>query len=249
MMTLSRNIRGADYAAIYVVGDLHGCYRLLMQELEKIRFNFEQDLLICTGDLVDRGSENLECISLLDQPWFLSVRGNHEEMCIKGRDDVWIQDMHARNGGEWIYLLSTEKQDELSEIFSQLPLVIEIQLEDKKIGILHADEDKKIGILHADEDKKIGILHADIDIHDWNQFKTNIAKGERKIPGLTSAYTNALWGRGRIRHHSKRYGTVKNIDEVYLGHTIVKRHTQIDNCHYIDVGSSYTQQLCIVKIK
>lgn len=227
MMTLSRNIRGADYAAIYVVGDLHGCYRLLMQELEKIRFNFEQDLLICTGDLVDRGSENLECISLLDQPWFSSVRGNHEEMCIKGRDDVWIQDMHARNGGEWFYLLSTEKQDELSEIFSQLPLVIEIQLEDKKIGILHAD----------------------IDIHDWNQFKTNIAKGERKIPGLTSAYTNALWGRGRIRHHSKRYGTVKNIDEVYLGHTIVKRHTQIDNCHYIDVGSSYTQQLCIVKIK
>ncbi len=227
MMTLSRNIRGADYAAIYVVGDLHGCYRLLMQELEKIRFNFEQDLLICTGDLVDRGSENLECISLLDQPWFSSVRGNHEEMCIKGRDDVWIQDMHARNGGEWFYLLSTEKQDELSEILSKLPLVIEIQLEDKNIGILHAD----------------------IDIHDWNQFKTNIAKGERKIPGLTSAYTNALWGRGRIRHYSKRYGTVKNIDEIYLGHTIVKRHTQIDNCHYIDVGSSYTQQLCIVKIK
>lgn len=227
MMTLSRNIRGADYAAIYVVGDLHGCYRLLMQELEKIRFNFEQDLLICTGDLVDRGSENLECISLLDQPWFSSVRGNHEEMCIKGRDDVWIQDMHARNGGEWFYLLSTEKQDELSEILSKLPLVIEIQLEDKNIGILHAD----------------------IDIHDWNQFKTNIAKGERKIPGLTSAYTNALWGRGRIRHHSKRYGTVKNIDEIYLGHTIVQRHTQIDNCHYIDIGSSYTQKLCIVKIK
>lgn len=227
MMTLSRNIRGADYAAIYVVGDLHGCYRLLMQELEKIRFNFEQDLLICTGDLVDRGSENLECISLLDQPWFSSVRGNHEEMCIKGRYDVWIQDMHARNGGEWFYLLSTEKQDELSEILSKLPLVIEIQLEDKNIGILHAD----------------------IDIHDWNQFKTNIAKGERKIPGLTSAYTNALWGRGRIRHHSKRYGTVKNIDEIYLGHTIVKRHTQIDNCHYIDIGSSYTQKLCIVKIK
>lgn len=227
MMTLSRNIRGADYAAIYVVGDLHGCYRLLMQELEKIRFNFEQDLLICTGDLVDRGSENLECISLLDQPWFSSVRGNHEEMCIKGRDDVWIQDMHARNGGEWFYLLSKEKQDELSEILSKLPLVIEIQLEDKNIGILHAD----------------------IDIHDWNQFKTNIAKGERKIPGLTSAYTNALWGRGRIRHHSKRYGTVKNIDEIYLGHTIVKRHTQIDNCHYIDIGSSYTQKLCIVKIK
>lgn len=227
MPALTRTIEGKDYAAIYVVGDLHGCYSLLTQELEKINFDFEHDLLICTGDLVDRGNENLECVSLLDQPWFSSVRGNHEEMCIKGRQDVWIQEMHARNGGEWFYLLSTEKQDELSEIFSELPLVIEVQLENKKIGILHAD----------------------IDIQDWEIFKAKIAKGERKIPGLTSAYTNALWGRGRIRHHSHRYGTVKNIDEIYLGHSIVKRPTQIDNCHYIDIGSSYTHQLCIVKIK
>lgn len=227
MTALCRTIQGTDYAAIYVVGDLHGCYRLLMQELEKVCFNFETDLLICTGDLVDRGRENLECVSLLDQPWFCSVRGNHEEMCIKGRDDVWMQEMHARNGGEWFYLLPIEKQDQLSDIFLSLPLVIEVQLEDKKIGILHAD----------------------IDIHDWNRFKKRIAKGERKIPGFTSAYTNTLWGRGRIRHHSRRYRTVKKVDEIYLGHTIVRGHTQIDNCHYIDVGSSYTQRLCIVKIK
>ena len=65
---------------IYVVGDLHGCYSLLMQELQNIHFDFQNDLLICTGDLIDRGNENLECISLLDQTWFLTVRGNHEEM-------------------------------------------------------------------------------------------------------------------------------------------------------------------------
>ena len=94
----------------YVVGDLHGCYSLLMQELEKVHFNFEKDLLICTGDLVDRGNENLECVSLVSQPWFYCVRGNHEEMCIKGRDDAWIQDMHAQNGGEWFYLLLTENR-------------------------------------------------------------------------------------------------------------------------------------------
>ena len=46
---------------------------------------------------------------------------------------------------------------------------------------------------------------------------------------------------------SDKPGTVQF--KTYLGHTIVKKHTQIDNCHYIDVGSSYTQKLCIVKIK
>ena len=42
---------------------------------------------------------------------------------------------------------------------------------------------------------------------------------------------------------------VDGIDEIYLGHTIVKEHTKIDNCHYIDVGSSFTKKLCIVKIQ
>ena len=69
----------ADHAnRIYVVGDLHGCHGLLLQELKKINFDFHNDLLVCTGDLVDRGTENLECISLLEESWFHTVRGNHE---------------------------------------------------------------------------------------------------------------------------------------------------------------------------
>ena len=101
---LTINTNQTDH--IYVVGDLHGCYSLLMQELQKNHFDFQNDVLICTGDLVDRGEENLACISLLDQPWFYTVRGNHEEMCIKSPHDPKIKDIHARNGGEWFYQLS-----------------------------------------------------------------------------------------------------------------------------------------------
>ena len=52
---------------LYIVGDLHGCYQLLIAEIRNVDFNFEKDLLICTGDLIDRGAENLECIALLEQ--------------------------------------------------------------------------------------------------------------------------------------------------------------------------------------
>ena len=218
----------ADHAnRVYMVGDLHGCHSLLIQELQKIHFDFQIDVLICTGDLVDRGEENLACISLLDQPWFYTVRGNHEEMCIKSPHDPKIKDIHARNGGEWFYQLSQTQRLEIIERFKQLPLVIEVQLEYKKIGVVHAD----------------------IDIHNWNAFKQDISQGDYNIPGVTSAYSNALWGRGRIRNHSEHYDNVENIDEIYLGHTIVKEHTKIDNCHYIDVGSSFTKKLCIVKIQ
>ena len=206
MVEIVKSIDGQKISSVYIVGDLHGCYSLLMQELKKIDFDFENDLVICTGDLVDRGVENLECISLLDQPWFFTVRGNHEEMCIRSPHDRKIKDIHARNGGEWFYQLSSRKQSEISSRFQQLPLVIEVQLGHKKIGVVHAD----------------------IDIHDWNAFKQDIMQGDYKISGVTSAYSNALWGRGRIRQHSAHYDVVENIDEIYIGHTIVKEQTQVE---------------------
>lgn len=35
---------------VYVVGDIHGCYALLKQELGKIGFDYSKDLLIGVGD-------------------------------------------------------------------------------------------------------------------------------------------------------------------------------------------------------
>ena len=227
MMNHVQSIDGSVFKSVYVVGDLHGSYQLLMRQLMTIDFDFENDLLICTGDLIDKGKENLECISLIDKPWFKSVRGNHEEMCIKGLFDLKLRQLHERNGGEWFYQLPSHHQYKIIKSFEDLPLVIELQLQEKKIGVVHAD----------------------IDIHEWGAFKADIVQGNYEIQGMNSAYENALWGRGRIKNYSDNYDVVENIDEIYLGHTIVREMTQIDNCYYLDVGSSFTNKLCLVKIK
>ncbi|MEN4503480.1 metallophosphoesterase, partial [Enterobacter hormaechei subsp. xiangfangensis] len=83
-MSMYQRINGADWRNIFVVGDLHGCYTLLMNELEKVSFDPAHDLLISVGDLVDRGAENVECMELITMPWFRAVRGNHEQMMIDG---------------------------------------------------------------------------------------------------------------------------------------------------------------------
>ena len=67
---------------LFVVGDIHGCYDELMQGLEQVNFDFQNDLLIAVGDLVDRGSDSLKCLNLIDEPWFKAILGNHEEMCV-----------------------------------------------------------------------------------------------------------------------------------------------------------------------
>ena len=39
---------------LFSMGDLHGMYNLLMAKLEQICFDFDKDLLVSVGDLVDR---------------------------------------------------------------------------------------------------------------------------------------------------------------------------------------------------
>ncbi|MDC5690013.1 metallophosphoesterase, partial [Acinetobacter baumannii] len=45
---------------LFVVGDIHGCYDEFMDELIEVSFNFEEDMVISVGDLVDRGKDSLK---------------------------------------------------------------------------------------------------------------------------------------------------------------------------------------------
>ena len=209
---------------LFVVGDLHGCYELLMNQLTNLQFNFEQDLLVSVGDLVDRGPDSLKCLNLIDAPWFKAVLGNHEEMCLQSHVDHSMARLHAQHGGEWFYALSIEHQQQLIEKLKTVPVVLEIEFKNKKYGFVHAD----------------------IDVNDWSKFKSAIQLQHGKTREI------ALWGRSRIYN---RYGlfskfkTVQGIEQIFLGHTIVKEVTQRDNCLYIDTGAYLGHPLTIIEIK
>ena len=81
---------------VFVVGDLHGSYSLLKEELKSVGFNYNTDFLIAVGDLVDRNTENEKCVGLLNEHWFTSIKGNHEDFCYKG-----IMDDHIKYYGDW----------------------------------------------------------------------------------------------------------------------------------------------------
>ncbi|MDE1484749.1 metallophosphoesterase [Xenorhabdus bovienii] len=135
-------IEGDRYDRVFVVGDLHGCYQLLMDKLQQIDFNYETDLLISVGDLIDRGDRNVECLDLITQSWFRAVRGNHEQMAIdalfhNGDSDLWFQ-----NGGHWFLYLDYEQEILAKALLAkaeQLPLIIEVNAGHKKIVVAHAD--------------------------------------------------------------------------------------------------------------
>lgn len=152
--TLIRHYEVNKTGKDFVVGDIHGHYDVLIEQLELIHFDFKNDRLFSVGDLVDRGEQNLEVLRLLDEKWFYAVRGNHEQMIIDRYESLvnkpaWsntikIKDdarrIHIANGGQWFDELSEEEgRDYVYEKIKELPYVITFNSEAKLIGIIHAE--------------------------------------------------------------------------------------------------------------
>ncbi len=64
----------------FVMGDIHGAYKALVQCLERSNFNKETDTLIQLGDVADGWSEVYQCVEeLLSIKNLISIKGNHDQ--------------------------------------------------------------------------------------------------------------------------------------------------------------------------
>lgn len=68
----------------FVIGDIHSHYDEMMELFKVVQFDFENDLLISLGDLVDRGPKPIEVIEkLMTVKNFIHILGNHDEWCFQ----------------------------------------------------------------------------------------------------------------------------------------------------------------------
>lgn len=138
-----KRIDGTKYRHIYVVGDTHGQYKKLMEQLEDIEFDREHDLLVSVGDLIDRGPESAKMLTLLDEPWFECVRGNHEDLASSaiGELEECAVGLWLRNGGVWILDIppGAERDAVIDKLMltTELPFIIEIQCTEQKVVVVH----------------------------------------------------------------------------------------------------------------
>ncbi|VXA86983.1 conserved hypothetical protein [Acinetobacter sp. 8I-beige] len=213
---------------LFVVGDLHGCYVELMDQLSIINFDFSKDLLISVGDLIDRGRDSLKCLELTKEPWFKAIRGNHEQMCLEARLADEMINLHCKHGGDWLYRLTFAEQVDCLDLCLNLPIILEVNFRGKLYGFVHAD----------------------IDFNDWQKFKKSILKNDYFTNYKSSTLQNALWGRSRILHgqNNKNFQKVEGIDGIYLGHTLVQQPIKIQNCFYIDTGMVIGKSLTIQEL-
>ncbi len=89
---------------IFVVGDIHGCYRTLCKLLyENIKIE-DGDLIYFLGDLVDRGPRVKEAVNEVIKLWrngnAIALKGNHEEMLLRSITDPEYFSLWFFNGCE-----------------------------------------------------------------------------------------------------------------------------------------------------
>lgn len=110
--------------ALYLAGDLQGCYDELCRLLDQVRFDPAVDQLWLTGDLVARGSDSLSCLRLVhklsQQGAARTVVGNHDLHLLS--IDAGVK--RAKPGDRLSALLQAPDRPELIDWLRRQPLLI-----------------------------------------------------------------------------------------------------------------------------
>lgn len=87
----------------FAIGDIHGCLAALMQLDQEIQFR-STDVVVTLGDYVDRGPDSCGVIEFLialgRRCQLIPLRGNHEIMMLRARDDRSALADWISNGGD-----------------------------------------------------------------------------------------------------------------------------------------------------
>ena len=122
-----------------MVGDVHGCVSALRYLLHEIGFDPARDRLFSVGDLVDRGTDSLAAVELIDKPWFYPVLGNHEDSLIAVATGAMRRQAWYAIGGGWADTLSDDLLATLAIRLAKLPLVRVVGDGARRFNVLHAE--------------------------------------------------------------------------------------------------------------
>lgn len=107
--------------AIYIVGDVQGCYDELIALLKQVNFNSKHDELWLAGDLVARGPKSLETLQ------FVKSLGNQAKIVLGNHDLHLLATYYGikkvKPQDKLDKLLSSPDIDELMEWLAQQPLI------------------------------------------------------------------------------------------------------------------------------
>ena len=198
----------------FVIGDIHGNYKALVQVLERSGFNYEEDMLITLGDIVDGCQESFECVQeLLKIRHRIDIRGNHDAtfynwMKGEGNPFAWTQGgIHtARSYAKGHGYDMHEEAYYQDNIFGEKEKRYNISLHHASIDLRHFQffhrqvkfyvDDKNRAFVHAGYTHPDGLGFEDESVYLWSRdlWQKNAMIPSQNTPKLLRPYSKIFIG-------------------------------------------------------
>lgn len=216
---------------VWVIGDIHGAAKALLQVIERSGADIENDLFIVLGDVTDGWPEVPESIEIL-----LSIKNL---IYITGNHDIWAREFLVNPTDPQVSVIRNHYMSWYSQggqatadAYKRRPELLSKHVDFLNKSLPYYVDDQNRLFIHGGYDPKV-------PIEDQTEFDI--------------AWDRRLWdGVYRGRQLGITY------DEVYIGHTPTIRYTQNDGSHKhplnygkvwnLDTGGAYTGKLTIMDI-
>lgn len=216
----------------FVIGDVHGNYRALLQCLERSGFDKENDKLISLGDIADGWSEVSECVdTLLSIKNLVAIRGNH---------DVWCYDWFEYGRTPLIWTQQGGKATMDSYVRTG-----------KLLEQPHKDFWKNQIDWYIDDENRLFI-------HGGWDYMEGFPRGAELPVNAGSIAKECHWDRSLLEGARSAFGdknrpgkfkALEQFKEVYIGHTAMNGEPkQFNNLWNLDTGAGWYGKLSIMNI-
>lgn len=240
MAALVRNIL-TTRGRIFVMGDLHGQIILLTRWLAWVEFDYENDILLSVGDLIDRGYNSLACTQLIYQSWFHACHSNHGQLFQRSMSIGSDDEIHS--GGDWMRgLLEDQALQQNARDMSALPIVINIRNRAGELfHIMHAElNDGSVTGDNLQDEEFMRQWYAH-DLATAARGRASILWGREQFNFIAfRSYTREQAVRAMANHAGgvEHYIAMQNNERGHIvsGHTIMVRPTTIMGQTCIDTG-------------
>ena len=216
----------------YVIGDIHGGFKALLQVLDRASVSSD-DTLIFLGDYVDGWSETVEIIDFLinlnNKQRCIFIQGNHEELLLQWLKNGNDNPLWRQHGGE-----------------SSIKAYLQI---DSTVRQRHIDFFENLRPYYLDEQRRL-FVHAgfsNLKGVDYEYFN-NFFWWDRTLWELALATDKNL-----TRQHPQYPQRLRTYSEIFIGHTpctlfgeTVPMNRQ--NVWNIDTGAAFDGKLTIMDV-
>ena len=218
----------------FVIGDIHGTNKALIQCLERVNFDYENDTLISLGDIADGYKETAQCVeTLLKIKNLITIRGNH---------DCWVYDWFNKGYKPSIWL----NQGGLATIESYINTDLRNDERHKEFW-LHKQKN-----WYIDNNKRL-FIHGG---WDYMLSKDFFIASSNLLPNISTKAMSCHWDRSLFsatisaKNRNTHFKELDRFKEIYIGHTALENNIPFNyqNLWNLDTDAGYKGKLTIMNV-